>query len=768
MADEFYDWQARFNRDGMTYGLRLELLELLRPHVTLKAPFRISPRDEAGESTSSTDTIRIQDLVEWEIVLGTDDPHEILGALRNNAQWLGALPDLLPSLTSLLREALDLMRLLGGADDRSDNSYFHQPSIAEHPQNRNFRDWTALIDLIRDAFLATARIDAEKARAEVGRWVSNPYPLFRRLAFFAATTTELFAPAVSLQWLLAEHNWWLWSVEVQREALRLLVKLAPTLSGGDETSVLSAILLGPPPNMFGVDGNDEGFERIKEREIWLRLSKYRASAGKELTEDAANMLMHISRRFPQWQLDADESDEFPFWMGDAEDWYKKKNSPKEPSALEEWLLIPGDKMTNDDWSDRCKSDFSVAILALIRLAQRGHWPTQRWRTALQVWSDNSLVSPSWDHLKGEWEAATDETLAVLAKPLSWWLQAVGKVVSNGVPEFFKLIRRVLATQTQQPFDGGNDPLFKAINHPVGQATDAVFRWWYRQGPQDGQGLSVEPKAVYSTVCNQEIVSFRYARIILAANLIALYRVDRTWTERYVLDNLNWDVDVGEACAAWTGFLRAPRLYLPLLVSIKSQLLATARHYDQLGQFGERYASFLTFVALDESEPFTRRELATATAQLPSEGLARCAMTLVQALNSAGEKRKEYWLNRIQPYVKEIWPKSVDVVSQQISNSFARLCMKAGDAFPEAVSLLKPWLSAAPNASVTLHEFREMQLAKQFPDAALTFLDAVVAPNSFLLADDLNVPLHAIRKERPDLEEDPIFERLTRQARQIGR
>jgi hypothetical protein len=267
--------------------------------------------------------------------------------------------------------------------------------------------------------------------------------------------------------------------------------------------------------------------------------------------------------------------------------------------------------------------------------------------------------------------------------------------------------------------------------------------------------------------DRQIVSFRHGRIILAANLIPLFRVDREWTTQNVLPNLDWEANFGEAQAAWTGFLWTPRLHLGLLTAIKSTFLATAGHFHQLAQFAEQYASLLTFVALEASEPFTKRELADATDQLPTKGLARCASVLVQALDGAGDKRKEYWLNRIHPYVKEIWPKSKTDMSASISHAFARLCMKAGDAFPDAVTQLKPWLSLDRHPSVTLHEFRETGLATRFPDASLSFLDAVVTSNSLLVPNDLSFSLEQIGEAKPDLTGDPKFARLQTYARQLG-
>jgi hypothetical protein len=74
----FYDWRERFNHEGLTYGLRLELLQLLKPHVRLKPAFRLPGEVAIVRDTNLENTTRIKDLVDWEIILGTSDVHEIL------------------------------------------------------------------------------------------------------------------------------------------------------------------------------------------------------------------------------------------------------------------------------------------------------------------------------------------------------------------------------------------------------------------------------------------------------------------------------------------------------------------------------------------------------------------------------------------------------------------------------------------------------------------------------------------------------------------
>jgi hypothetical protein len=128
--------------------------------------------------------------------------------LAKHARWQEALPELLADATGLLRDALDLMRELGGVENLHDASYIHQPSISDHPRNRDYRDWTALIELARDAWVATAARTPERAQLEVQRWIAIPYPLYRRLVFFAATDTSLFQSRQALEWLLMDEHWW--------------------------------------------------------------------------------------------------------------------------------------------------------------------------------------------------------------------------------------------------------------------------------------------------------------------------------------------------------------------------------------------------------------------------------------------------------------------------------------------------------------------------------------------------------------------------------
>ena len=284
------------------------------------------------------------------------------------------------------------MREVEGADEHSDLSYIHQPSISHHAQNQAFHDWTALIELVRDAWVALSGRSLEQARLAAEQWQQIPYPLFKRLAFFAAAQGTIIPLELALGWLLGDECWWLWSVETQRETLRLLVALAPRLSLAQIEILGTAILNGPPRIMFIDDIEREEWVRTVDREVWLRLAKL-VGAGARLALRAQAAMEQLSKKYPEWQLQVDERDEFPFWMGGGEEMRKFETTPHRRRALVEWLKghPQANHWTADDWQRRCRDDFATTVCALCALSRENIWPEDRWREALQAWVDERLL-----------------------------------------------------------------------------------------------------------------------------------------------------------------------------------------------------------------------------------------------------------------------------------------------------------------------------------------------------------------------------------------
>jgi hypothetical protein len=768
---DLYSWQRRFLSLGFSPTLRLSLRDALTPYVELRQPFRW-PDDDNGDDQGVADhASKVSDLVRWEIVLAADNVHYVLKELRPRAEWQAILPELLTDATGLLRDAVDLMRELGGADHRHDGSYVQQPSISDHPQNTDLSDWTALIELVRDAWLATADIDPNAASAELGKWLAIEYPLFRRLAFFAAVQEpSLVSVDDAVDWLLADDHWWLWTVETQRERLRLLVSLSPRLTPEQGERLQVAILEGPPQDMFRDDIKRDDLRRIVDREIWLALAKLHTS-GATLTREASARLKALTEAHPDWQIAADERDEFPYWTSSGDEWRTYRPTPKLRKELEAWLReYPSvDNLhETDNWVERCAKDFPRTTAALLSLSRRAFWPTDRWRQALQVWSTEEFTARSWRYVSPVLATVPDAELSALARPIAWWLEAVAKGPIQHDEVFFDLVARIIALYQDDVVELEDGAIGSAINHPVGLSTSAVLRWWFGQNLEDGQGLREEVVPLLNAICNPDAPGLHHGRIVLAGSTIALHRVDRDWTEQNLLGYFRWEVSEDNARTMWQSFLHSPRLYWPLLEALKEDFLAAAQRYDALGQAHARqYAAFLTYAALEPGGTFTDQDFRKAIAELPVSALAQIAETLFHALQGAGEQRTEFLRNRIAPFFRRIWPNSQDAKTPSVSEGFAKLCTSAGNAFPDALDMFKDWLQPISDVNYVTHLLHEAKLCEKFPADALTFLDLIVPANPQWLSNDLRSCLRAIQANAAEPQHDQRFQRLVTLLQQRG-
>jgi hypothetical protein len=394
-----YRWKEHFERDGLTVTLRLGLRELLSPKVTLRKPF-----PWGKESKGTDEPTHLRQLVDWELVLSAD---HVQSALRDlvGEKWEAALPSLLEDFQQLLRDALDLMRGLGEADDRNDRSIWDLPSISPHRQNRGYHDWVMLIELLRDAWLAVRRIDADRATQIAHTWFEPQYPTFKRLALFTASQDGCIAPVKWVDWLLADGAWWLWSLDTRREVFRLLVLQGLQMAQPDQERLEAAILAGPQPEMYRDDLEPERRQELVERSVWLRLAKLNTS-GLALGEAATACLNDLSHAHPTWTLAENESDEFSVWMtgtGDP-DYEERRHSvivPRRRSELVQWLQQPATPdrhhFYEEAWREYCRAQCFRSFCALHDLARDGVWLAERWGAALYAWSEEERVRRSWCH-----------------------------------------------------------------------------------------------------------------------------------------------------------------------------------------------------------------------------------------------------------------------------------------------------------------------------------------------------------------------------------
>ena len=629
-------WARRVRREGLTARTRSEIRALLAPRVVPRPAIHLAFLEEEAEARQ----------LDWDIELSADLQREDFAAEGSKGIDFGGLVE---DLTLLLRDAMEVMRALGDADERVDPSYHDQPSIEEHAQNRRYRRWTLLIELLRDGWIDVSESERRRARLVAESWWEMPYPVFRRLALFAATQGTVVSADCAVEWLLDEGGWWLWSVCTHREVSRLLVALSAHLGGELQRRVEEAIAEGPPRTMY-VDLAPGRWEEIVDDGVWQHFA--RLAAGGELGETGRRVVSELQQRHPSWSLGVDERSEFSTWIEQGVG-RPETATPETVEELVEWLREnpQHDDWVRDDWGRRCREDYETASKALRTLARQGWWETGRWNEALYAWTDDNL-SRSWTEMSPVVRQAPDEMLRTPG--LGYWLRGAGRVAAEAADVgFVALCEHVLDLAPEDDAVGASDnPVNCALNHPVGQVVEGLLDYALNAG---GDGLTSAAKRVLERVCDLRAARYRVARVMVASRALPLLVRDEEWALSNVIPMFDWSRDTRDACLAWRGFLSAPRFHEGFLDHVRYSFVRASRHYDELGSHGTQYASLLAYVGL-RLLPTWSSSLRDAIEQLPDEGLRQILGIFHQAL-AADERRRDYFENRVRPFLRRLWPKT---------------------------------------------------------------------------------------------------------------
>ncbi len=771
---DLFTWRKRVERDGVTPTARMELCRLLAPVIRIRESYA-SSISKAGPSDRGDP----REAINCELALASDHVRAALGERVAEQLRREHYATILVDVQQLLRDALELRQEIGEANATDDRSHWDLPSIAPHSQNRFHDDWVVLIEILRDGWLEVAVKAPDRARRLAAEWYEVPFPAFKRVVFFAAAENDCIAVGQWVAWLLAEEAWWLWSESTRRECLRLLVRKGSHLGPAERTQLESAIVAGPPRRRYRDDIEPELLEREVDRAVWLRLAKLQLS-GAGLGMGAGARLTELSRRYPQWQLAADEKDEFAIWAFDPDDpdvleRVAGEEAPDDRDELAAWLMEgPSEWQTSriHAWRQKCRVRLIRCVAALCVLSQRKQWPSTPWRVALETWADGELVVRSWRFAAPIVRTLPRELIGELTYILTWWLEAASRTIDKHETTMLELCLRVLdiplasgagVTQNGRDLD---DPVTSAINHPVGHVTQALLSTWLTLRPGDNELLPQGFAAAFAQLCDTSVDRFRHGRVLLASRAIPLFRVDRAWAERNLLPLFDWRASPTEARCAWEGFLWSPRLYPPLIVSLKEEFLATAGHYTELGAHGRQFASLLVLAGLEGVDDFRREDFRAAFAALSQVGLEAAAHSLGQFLESAGDRREEYWRNRVAPFWHDIWPKSRERLSANISASLVELIVAAGKEFPNALEVVKEWLQPVEHPEYSVHLLHTAGVCSRFPEASLELLDRLI-DNQPWPPKDLGPSLEAIAQASPELRLHPRFVRVTTFLRQRG-
>lgn len=355
---------------------------------------------------------------------------------------------------------------------------------------------------------------------------------------------------------------------------------------------------------------------------------------------------------------------------------------------------------------------------------------------------------------------SDEQKMEIRHGLSWWLSAGGGLFEGKSSCFFSLANDLirLGKDVNPEFD--RDIMFDAINHPIGQATEAVLKWWFRGSSKDECPLNGEARSFFTRICDLNVAPFRRGRVVLARATAPLHRVDPEWMKEHLLPLFDWETSIEEAKASWIGFLHSPRRIPALLALLKKPFLETSEHLNEIGEdCREVYPRFFTYVAIEPAEVFSREELRTVFGRFEIGDLNHAARVLSEVMEGSGDKAEVLWKETVQPFIETIWPKDADRKSDHISGQFAEICIAADSEFETAVQALLPYFEQTTWPDIILDKLTEKNLHRRFPKVSLDLIYRVVGEQPEYRARSLEEVLQQIGDEDSRLKQRREFRRL---------
>ena len=730
-----------------------EAIKSLTPHLVVQ-PGPVSWWALQRSSRKKQDPL--QDLCHLKLVAG--DP-ESWSQIQNTIRDSAVLARHAGTLTGYLKQALVLV---DDDDDSHPNSSLYRPSIAPHGQNWDDQDWTVLIDLARDSYLALTDVDRVGADNLLRSWALSSEPLFRRLALHALTENTKSDIRIARKLLLGGRRPSLWELELRREVLRFLRLAGARLPRSLRVEIVRAIHAGPKPKKRTMSAHYAQWIRSEQA---LRLHKLAASGAR--LDKMSKVL--ASEAVPEVGADVDDRDEFTFWHGEAR-WIGAEDSvPRHllrGSVTDVVAAIRAPDISRAGFRGLALSQPVKAASALRRLAKEGRWPTPCWKGFLEAFPGLSSGSKRHARLKafvGQF---------VFGAP-DWFIADVGPALAHLVKDLAEEIdtdrEQELQVLWARAWSGVgktypqiadlDDLLTEALNHSVGILAEAALVRLWKYEPKTGVGLPAPVRPYFNAIDTDP--EGHLGRVMLATRLYHLFAIDPKWTREHLLSRLS-PADSDEARDLWSAYGWSPTVGPDLLEAYKGPFLDMLCRTDGVDRRTRSLRGLFMTICLEAPGKLTPDDIRRVVESMSEEGLADALRGLMRSLKGEPADRARVWREKIQPWLERYWPPAVSRNTAATSVAMLDMLVEAGDAFPEAVKWSLPYLQGT--GGLGLDWLLETGHASRHPRSILDLLDAVVGDSD--LAPHQRHTLHEILdplSQIPELAADARFKRLFRIA-----
>lgn len=748
-------------------------VRLLTPQLVVEKPWGGEGEDAVAEPTSVNDLI----------------------LRRLKVADRGSLPELVAALVSLtdrcerlieiaadeLKSTLELARDALLVREGWDTTDYDVPSIEDHPQNRHRDGALYLARLLADLLPTLGRQDRSAARYWAERWRDLPSRLGRRLWLHALRTADLFSPdeVADAVMALSKDDFWtirrelvLLMAEKSSEASPLLVeRIVERITS--EAATLYTEKGGPEPDQT------DWRPSARDSAAWLRLSAL-VRAG-VLTPAGRRALDELKERHRYLDRDFEEQDLFRIWSGEVR-WVAGDPAPIRAASPENRLQVARELATSTDpdaqegWRAYCRSDPAGALASFGDVAPEIEdaplWENLFTALSAPVDDQDHAKKARLAELIGRvfalFEQASEAVLLRLVRPMADLLRTARVVGARLGPGWWDRIWAAAeAEEGDEDWDDADAFLSRVINSGAGRLAEELLISIDEQR-KAGRRVGAGDEERLRTLLRSERGGGRLARGSCAQNAGFVWSVSPLDAERYFVPWLLLDDRYGAALRAV--MVEYGDLGPGATATFKMAVLKGVEECRVDAGVAAHVASKVlmpvlsTFMTQEGADwnltPQEARQALRAAGDNVREGAAECLRTWVRGLDCGPA---EAWRTGVSPLFRAIWPPEREYLSSRLTSDLAATCVAAGEAFPEALETIKPYLRPFDGDWVNIHFIQSSEVPERFPKETLELLWTICGPASRGQMTDLGEVLDRVIRADVRLEVDRRLQWLEQRA-----
>lgn len=659
----------------------------------------------------------------------------------------------LNSCNDALIKAMNLWQYSSFRDDVYDRSHWDLSSIAKHSQNRRYNSWTILVELVRDLWESQFDLNAEQAKRYIDVWLTQPFPVFKRLLFHALTVRDVLPAEACLDLIMSDNHKWLWDSSVKLELTLLLKKIWPLVSSESASNFQQVILRSD----------------VSDGECWRLLSKLK-SYGNIINDDAMRKLREISEANPSWHLRGDESEDFTSWSTVSVGYESDLDIVQLESLLNEnfdsaiSLLIENETRFTNGRLDSLRSlskEKPNLIIQFLEHVSKKKWYRSIWHSCLVGLSDAECVE--WDRLAKLVIRLTKAQIIEVQWAIAFWVKSIirtEELVDGKLHLFCQLLEKTLHSLSEIKIEIADDPIEAAINNSVGILTEALVIAISGQSLKAGESLPEGKLKDIATFIMRGEEGLVYGKFIFASKLHYFHAIDPDWTEKELLPHFFYE-ESEQARYMWQSYLWSPRISADLARLLKNELLVSLDRYEEFERVQRNLIQLFILVSIEFDALYNNKQIRAVLGKVGNKGLANAShFIFTQTAQFVESEADLYWKNRVERIIS-CWPKEHIYRDANVTENFICLLSHLDKTFIDATKLIGPLMTKVKDSHSINEAFFDSQLLEKYPEEVFNLLAKVIAFDMDYYHEIIRLEsiIDRIVKAKPELEGRSNFVKL---------